>query len=63
MRILGLSAVCHDSAACLVEDGTIAAAEPEERFSRRKHDVGFPSHAIAYTALRNTKYAMGYEPD
>ncbi len=44
--ILGLSAYYHDSAAALVEDGTIVAAAQEERFSRRKHDARFPAHAI-----------------
>ena len=48
MRILGLSAYYHDSAAALVEDGRIVAAAQEERFTRRKHDPGFPARAIAY---------------
>lgn len=48
MNILGLSALYHDSAACLVRDGTIIAAAQEERFSRKKHDPGFPRHAIDY---------------
>jgi carbamoyltransferase len=48
MRILGLSAFYHDSAAALVEDGTVVAAAQEERFTRKKHDSGFPSHAAAY---------------
>ena len=47
-RILGISAYYHDSAACLVEDGRILAAAQEERFSRKKHDAGFPSHAVEY---------------
>ena len=47
-RILGLSAYYHDSAACLVEDGRIVAAAQEERFTRKKHDPGFPSNAVAY---------------
>src|SRR5690242_17174809 len=47
-RILGISAYYHDSAACLVEDGRIVAAAQEERFSRKKHDERFPSHAIEY---------------
>ena len=47
-RILGLSAYYHDSAACLVEDGRIVAAAQEERFTRRKHDAAFPTHAVAY---------------
>jgi carbamoyltransferase len=48
MRILGISAFYHDSAAALVRDGEIAAAAQEERFSRRKHDAGFPCRAIAW---------------
>jgi carbamoyltransferase len=48
IRILGVSAYYHDSAACLLEDGRIVAAAQEERFTRRKHDAGFPSHAVAY---------------
>ncbi|HXH08102.1 MAG TPA: carbamoyltransferase, partial [Vicinamibacterales bacterium] len=46
--ILGISAFYHDSAAALVRDGEIVAAAQEERFSRRKHDAGFPRAAIAY---------------
>ena len=46
MRILGISAFYHDSAACIVDEGRIVAAAQEERFTRRKHDSGFPSHAI-----------------
>src|SRR5580692_5100281 len=48
MRILGISAFYHDSAAALIEDGRIVAAVQEERFSRRKHDAAFPHSAIAY---------------
>jgi carbamoyltransferase len=46
--ILGISAFYHDSAASLVIDGEIIAAAHEERFSRKKHDSSFPSHAVAY---------------
>lgn len=46
--ILGISAFYHDAAAALVVDGTIVAAAQEERFTRRKHDEGFPRHAIDY---------------
>jgi carbamoyltransferase len=46
--ILGISAFYHDSAAALVVDGDIVAAAQEERFTRRKHDSGFPSAAITY---------------
>jgi carbamoyltransferase len=48
MRVLGISAFYHDSAAALVEDGRIVAAAQEERFSRKKHDSSFPKNAIAY---------------
>jgi carbamoyltransferase len=48
VNILGISAFYHDSAACLVRDGTIVAAAQEERFSRKKHDPRFPRHAINY---------------
>src|SRR6266446_667389 len=48
MRILGLSAFYHDSAAALVVDGQIVAAAQEERFTRKKHDSRFPHHALAY---------------
>jgi carbamoyltransferase len=46
--ILGLSAFYHDSAAALLVDGQIIAAAQEERFSRKKHDASFPSHALDY---------------
>lgn len=46
--ILGISAFYHDSAAALVVDGDIVAAAQEERFTRKKHDPGFPSRAIDY---------------
>ena len=48
MRVLGISAFYHDSAAALVEDGRIIAAAQEERFTRKKHDSSFPKNAIAY---------------
>src|SRR6266852_1145774 len=48
MRVLGISAFYHDSAAALVDDGRIMAAAQEERFSRRKHDARFPRHAVEY---------------
>ena len=47
MRVLGLSALYHDSAAALVEDGRIVAAAQEERFTRKKHDARIPRNAIA----------------
>ena len=46
--ILGISAFYHDSAACLVIDGNIIAAAQEERFSRKKHDSGYPTNAINF---------------
>ena len=48
MHILGISAFSHDSAACLVKDGEIIAAAQEERFTRKKHDPGFPHRAVEY---------------
>jgi len=48
LRILGISAFYHDSAAALIEDGRIVAAAQEERFSRKKHDASFPANAIRY---------------
>jgi len=48
MRILGISAFYHDSAAALIENGRVVAAAQEERFTRRKHDAAFPHNAIAY---------------
>jgi len=48
MRILGISAFYHDSAAALVVDGRIVAAAQEERFSRKKHDDRFPVNAVRY---------------
>lgn len=48
MNILGISAYYHDAAAALVQDGRIIAAAQEERFTRKKHDPGFPEQAIRY---------------
>jgi len=48
MRILGISAFYHDSAAAVIEDGKIIAAAQEERFTRKKYDASFPEHAIRY---------------
>lgn len=48
MNVLGISCFFHDSAASLVRDGVVVAAAEEERFSRRKHDNGFPAGAAAY---------------
>ena len=57
MNILGISAFYHDSAACLVRDGEIIAAAQEERFTRKKHDPGFPHKAIDY-CLREGKIGL-----
>lgn len=48
MNILGISAYYHDSAAVLIKDGMITAAAQEERFTRKKHDDGFPQMAVEY---------------
>lgn len=48
MQILGISCFYHDAGACLLRDGEIVAAAEEERFSRRKHDSGFPEQAVRY---------------
>jgi carbamoyltransferase len=65
--ILGISAYYHDAAACLVRDGEIVAAAQEERFSRKRHDAGFPAHAVAYClaegglALADLDYVAFYD--
>lgn len=67
MDILGISAFYHDSAACLVRDGDIIAAAQEERFTRKKHDAGFPSHAVRYClraggiSLADLRYIVFYD--
>ncbi|MBN9486795.1 MAG: carbamoyltransferase [Alphaproteobacteria bacterium] len=48
MRVLGISAFYHDSAAALIEDGALVGAAQEERFTRKKHDSGFPQNAVQY---------------
>jgi carbamoyltransferase len=48
MNILGISCFYHDAAAVLLKDGDLVAAAEEERFSRIKHDLGFPSLAIEF---------------
>ncbi len=58
MRVLGISAYYHDSAAALIADGEILAAAQEERFTRKKHDSAFPEKAIAW-CLEET----GTKPD
>lgn len=67
MYILGISAYYHDSAACLVKDGAIIAAAQEERFTRRKHDPAFPTHAVRYCltqagiGVKDLKYMAFYD--
>jgi carbamoyltransferase len=58
MKILGISAFYHDSAAALVVDGKIVAAAQEERFTRKKHDQAFPKNAVEY-CLREGKLKAG----
>src|SRR5215207_5795893 len=66
-HILGISAFYHDSAACLVRDGTIVAAAQEERFTRKKHDAGFPKQAVDYClregriGIEDVQYVAFYE--
>ena len=65
--VLGISAYYHDSAACLVRDGKIIAAAQEERFTRKKHDSGFPKEAVRYclrhggVSLRDLRYVVFYD--
>src|SRR4029450_3872840 len=65
--ILGISAYYHDAAACLVRDGEIVAAAQEERFSPKRPDAGFPSHAVTYClaegglALADLEYVAFYD--
>ena len=67
MRILGLSALYHDSAAALIEDGRVVAAAQEERFTRKKHDASLPRHAInacleiANMQLQDVDFVAFYE--
>jgi carbamoyltransferase len=58
MRVLGISAYYHDSAAALLRDGHVLAAAQEERFTRKKHDSEFPHHAI-----RSCLESTGTRPD
>src|SRR5713101_6562332 len=55
--VLGISAFYHDSAACVVVDGQIVAAAQEERFTRKKHDSGFPAKAVQYCLQQAGKTA------
>src|SRR5262245_58822516 len=67
MYILGISAFYHDSAACLVREGEIIAAAQEERFTRKKHDPGFPVQAVRYClaqagiGITDLKYIVFYD--
>ena len=67
MHILGISAFYHDSAACLVRDGEIIAAAQEERFTRKKHDPGFPHRAVEYClnegriGIKDLQYIVFYD--
>lgn len=56
--VLGISAFYHDSAAALLRDGELVAAAQEERFTRKKHDAGYPSNAIAWCL-----HDAGLKPD
>lgn len=58
MRVLGISAFYHDSAAALIDDGVIIAAAQEERFSRKKHDARFPVNALEY-CLKQAGVGLG----
>jgi len=65
--ILGVSAYYHDSAACLIRNGEIVAAAQEERFTRKKHDAGFPHNAVHYClreggiSLTDVRYLVFYD--
>jgi len=67
MRILGISAFYHDSAAALVQDGSVIAAAQEERFTRKKHDSRYPANAVAYClseariGLQDVDYVAFYD--
>ena len=67
MRIIGISAFYHDSAVALVVDGRIVAAAQEERFTRKKHDPGFPHRALDYclaegeVSLSDVDYVVFYD--
>jgi len=67
MRVLGISAYYHDSAAAIVREGEIVAAAQEERFTRKKHDSSFPRHAVQYcldaegVSLDDVDYIVFYD--
>jgi carbamoyltransferase len=67
MRVLGISAFYHDSAAALVDEGRIVAAAQEERFTRKKADANYPRHAVDYClkaaglTLKDLDYVAFYD--
>ena len=67
MQVLGISAFYHDSAAALVRDGRVVAAAQEERFTRKKHDSGFPHNAVTFclrqgqTVLDDIDFVVFYD--
>ena len=67
MNILGISCFYHDAAAALLVDGMLVAASEEERFSRKKHDAGFPNLAIQFCleqagiGIQDVDYVVFYE--
>src|SRR5947208_9319116 len=67
MRVLGISAFYHDSAAALIDEGRIVAAAQEERFTRKKQDSAFPKQAIGYclaeagVGLADVDYVVFYD--
>ena len=61
MNILGISAFYHDSAACLVRDGSIISAAQEERFTRKKHDFSFPRNAVDFCLTNSRLSASGLD--
>jgi len=61
MYVLGISCFFHDAAAALVKDGLLVAAAEEERFTRKKHDYGFPENAIRF--VLNSESIRGQDLD
>src|SRR3989344_768340 len=67
MYILGISCYYHDASAALLKDGIIVAAAQEERFTRKKHDTGFPINSIRYClssqniTIKDIEYIGFYE--
>lgn len=48
LNIIGISALYHDSACCLMRDGVVKVAAQEERFTRIKNDASMPYHAFMF---------------